>query len=922
MSAQEPALDTCGCCEGIEALTPQSEENRPGLTSLAYRSGDHAAFKQTMLAALSGPGGPQQLTARGDDDPSVALLDAAATMLDVLTFYQERIANEGYLRTATERLSVLELAREIGYELGPGVAAGTLLAFELETAPGAPLEADIHTGMRVQSLPGQNEKPQTYETVEAVEARAEWNRLRPRTSRPQVPAFGETTLYVQGATTNLKPGDAVLLVGDERIADPGNENWDLRRVAAVRAVTPAAGAAYTVVIVDRGLGTADPFTLPAATNPRLYALRQRAALFGHNAPDWRSMPAEIKRSYLGLGERDPIPATQTEWPGFTIADISGPESAGLGQVHLDAVYSSVTAGGWAVLFTPDYAELYRIEQAVEDGRTNFTLSSKMTALTLRGEQLQARFNSRLRDTAVFAQSEELLLAAEPVTEPLEGDVITLDKLYVGLEVGRTLVVSGKCVRLSSSSSLVLTAADGIQTTTLPAGESARLLAAPVPLDASTLSAGELFTWQLEDKHGFVGTVQAAAAVFTVEPALADDPLESEAAQIKAVTPQSDPTEIVLEKALAGRYDVTTAVLYANVARATHGETRREVLGGGNAATPFQRFTLKQKPLTYVSAATASGSTTTLEVRVDDVLWHETPSLYGRGPRDRVYITRRADDGTVTVQFGDGRTGARLPTGVENVRAVYRSGTGVEGLVKAGQLSLLMTRPLGVQKAHNPLAPTGAADPESLDRARENAPFTVLTLGRIVSQQDFEDFARSFGGIGKAQATLLWDGEKRTVHVTVAAVAPAVGTADYRVDAESDLYTNLLLAMDAARDDQQPMEVASYEPLLFRLTAHLRLNPDYLAESVLPAARAALLDAFAFERRSFGQPAHKSEVMARLQAVAGVEAVFLDQLYLRGAAEGLADVLPARRAVRQGSITLPAQLLLIDPAGIDLREVAL
>ena len=59
---------------------------------------------------------------RDDDDFSIALLDAWATVADVLTFYQERIANEAYLRTATERLSVLELARLIGYQLRPGVA--------------------------------------------------------------------------------------------------------------------------------------------------------------------------------------------------------------------------------------------------------------------------------------------------------------------------------------------------------------------------------------------------------------------------------------------------------------------------------------------------------------------------------------------------------------------------------------------------------------------------------------------------------------------------------------------------------------------------------------------------------------------------------------------------------------------------------
>ena len=149
--------------------------------------------------------------------------------------------------------------------------------------------------------------------------------------------------------------------------------------------------------------------------------------------------------------------------------------------------------------------------------------------------------------------------------------------------------------------------------------------------------------------------------------------------------------------LVRSYDRPTVAIYANVAAATHGETRREVLGSGDAARSFQKFALKQKPLTYVSAPTASGAETTLQVRVNDVLWEEAPSLYNLPARERAYITRLDDDGNVSIAFGDGITGARLPTGDENIAATYRTGIGVAGMVKAGQLSLLMTRPLGVQK---------------------------------------------------------------------------------------------------------------------------------------------------------------------------------------------------------------------------------
>src|SRR5215218_10709487 len=122
---------TCGCCEGTRVQTPAEINNRPGLAAIGYRVGTHAQFKRSMLAKLSDSERPAllDLRTRDDDDFTVALVDAWAVVADVLTFYQERIANESYLRTATERVSVLELARIVGYEPARGVAAGTWLSF-------------------------------------------------------------------------------------------------------------------------------------------------------------------------------------------------------------------------------------------------------------------------------------------------------------------------------------------------------------------------------------------------------------------------------------------------------------------------------------------------------------------------------------------------------------------------------------------------------------------------------------------------------------------------------------------------------------------------------------------------------------------------------------------------------------------------
>ena len=102
----DPA-DVCGCCAGVTVLTPGRVENRPGLPAVAYRVGRHADFRASMLARLSSAAFPSMrpLRTRDGDDFTVALLDSAAAMLDVLTFYQERLANESWLRTARERRS-------------------------------------------------------------------------------------------------------------------------------------------------------------------------------------------------------------------------------------------------------------------------------------------------------------------------------------------------------------------------------------------------------------------------------------------------------------------------------------------------------------------------------------------------------------------------------------------------------------------------------------------------------------------------------------------------------------------------------------------------------------------------------------------------------------------------------------------------
>jgi predicted phage baseplate assembly protein len=374
------------------------------------------------------------------------------------------------------------------------------------------------------------------------------------------------------------------------------------------------------------------------------------------------------------------------------------------------------------------------------------------------------------------------------------------------------------------------------------------------------------------------------------------------------------TQLTFATALTNSYRLDSFALNANLVQATHGETvKEESLGGGDASESYQQFTLLQQPLTYVSAPTPTGAESTLRIRVNDVLWQEVPTLFNSGPQDRVFVSRTGDDGKTTVEFGDGITGARLPTTTpDKVRAVYRKGIGTDGNVKAGQLTLLLTRPLGVREVINPADAVGGEDREETDDARRTAPLTVLTLDRVVSLQDYEDFVRPFAGIGKAQATWGRIHGERCVLLTVA------GTGGNAVLPGSALYKHLLTALGQAGDPFVGIRLASHREMPFRIAGQVKVDPDNLPGKVLTAVRDALKAQFGFDARDFGQPVVYSEVLAAIQAVPGVTAATLSKLYRQGdPAAGLNMTLVPRVATLNVDGTLAgAEVLTLDLTSLD------
>ena len=238
-------MNDCGCCTGIMLATPAPLSNQPGLDAIARRVGTHGRFLDSMLARLSSPAYPElaALRARTPDDPAIALLDSWACIADILTFYTERIANEGYLRTATEPESLARLGRLVGFASRPGLGASVFLAYTLLADPARDTSVTIPAGSRAQSVPGPGELPQSYETGADLPSRASWNDLAVQQTTPVLispgtaPSLAELSLA--GTDTQVRQGDRLLLVFTDADSDP--------RVLTVRAVTTDATAGRTTV---------------------------------------------------------------------------------------------------------------------------------------------------------------------------------------------------------------------------------------------------------------------------------------------------------------------------------------------------------------------------------------------------------------------------------------------------------------------------------------------------------------------------------------------------------------------------------------------------------------------------------------------------------------------------------------------------
>ena len=821
---------------------PKTIYNRPALPRVGYRIGRYPEMRAHMLDRLVKQPALLGWSHLAADEPGIALLEGAAIVGDVLTFYQELYFNEFLLRTAKWRESVAALVQLLGYRLAPGIGGEALLAVGIDgdrpvTVPaGFPFKAQLDGA----------DKPAELESVEERICHPHLGRFRlyrrrlagqsiaSGLARLEIAAVAGATDLASRSAVELSPGDRIMLVPPSQMFDVTGTPLTTQQRAEILVVKEVATSLDRVTITFEGT-----LRVARGTTVTAYAIGRTFSHFGAAAP---VMTTRLE------GTPPEVTLEPTNFQRY----IAGTDSSS------DPLYSTLAR------------EQMPLDQEVDDLAAGGPLICQGVA-------------------SVPAKTGPV-----PFVVVRQIDRIEPAAMAWGNLAGTTSIVT-LTARLFANTSILDETAD-IRTLRFHEVVGPKLtLTAP-----SAWSSGSF----VDAKLNYFGTWEEARAfdgrdllLEGADGTLQEVKVESPLSELPASAPLPPdlkmwPIRLTDTPDFARQdfdEDDPQVWVYGNLIPVTEGKTQAEsVLGSGDSRTAFQTFPLPKAPLTYLLDETATPAhQPELTVFVDGRLWTPVETFFDRAPDAQVYVVREDDEGKSFVQFGDGVNGARLPSGRGNVVATYRLGSGSSGDLAVDAKPKATGKLKEVKDVWMPGPVVGGAPPESEADARAAAPGRMQSLGRMVGLADYEAEARSIPGVIKTRAVLdLWDG--------VPLIRITALTADGSPEALKKVEDTLTTYNRCRGPARYPIKVIQG----VRQYVYLHLRAGYLpnrrSEDVAAAIAAALgaLPAtggeapesglFALALRGFGQDLHLSQVVGAAQQTDGVtwtEAVALQPIAL-------------------------------------------
>lgn len=186
----------------------------------------------------------------------------------------------------------------------------------------------------------------------------------------------------------------------------------------------------------------------------------------------------------------------------------------------------------------------------------------------------------------------------------------------------------------------------------------------------------------------------------------------------------------------------SAATIGGTARIVHARVVRDETIGVSDGTPAQRFPLKNRPVLPWSG-------TALSVAGGDAAtqWRAVDNFAGEKNTSTSFHIDAVEGEVVfgpAVREGDGNLtqyGAIPPTGAMLKMSAYRTGGGIKGNVRKGQIRVLKTSVPYVSRVENLRAAVGGAPAETVDEVKVRGPLMIRSRGKAVTAEDFEELAR-------------------------------------------------------------------------------------------------------------------------------------------------------------------------------------
>jgi hypothetical protein len=201
------------CEDHFDCLVPATTSNAPAEleVNIDYLAKDYSSFRQALLDFI--PTRMPRWTERSEADFGMVILELLAASGDTLSYLQDRIANEAFLSSATQRRSVAGHLALIGYQMDEGASAYTFLQFRVNavhTISSTPTQPGLAVSTRSTSA---NERIIVFETLGNATLRPQHNRIPIYTWDNQsccLPASA-MNLALVGAYDDLQSGDYLLI---------------------------------------------------------------------------------------------------------------------------------------------------------------------------------------------------------------------------------------------------------------------------------------------------------------------------------------------------------------------------------------------------------------------------------------------------------------------------------------------------------------------------------------------------------------------------------------------------------------------------------------------------------------------------------------------------------------------------------------